>query len=155
MNKVHQTHEVFLALGSNLGDRKTYLNKAIQLIEGSFQHVRIAPFIETKPVGVTDQPDFLNTVLVGFTELKPLELLDFVKGIENKVGRQATYRWGPREIDIDIIFYDDLVLQTEVLEIPHPRMQERRFVLEPLMKLEPEFVHPKLCTSIKNLYTKI
>ncbi len=144
-------HKVFLALGTNLGDREGYLNQAIELIQETLQDVRIAPFIETKPVGVTDQPDFLNTVLVGYTELEPLDLLDFIKGIEKKVGRQVTYRWGPREIDIDIIFYDDLILKTEILEIPHPRMHERNFVLEPLMKLEPNLVHPVLKKTIQEL----
>ena len=147
----NKMHKVFLALGTNLGDREGYLNQAIELIQETLQDVRIGPFIETKPVGVTDQPDFLNTVLVGYTELEPLDLLDFIKGIEKKIGRQVTYRWGPREIDIDIIFYDDLILKTEILEIPHPRMHERNFVLEPLMKLEPNLVHPVLKKTIQEL----
>jgi len=112
---------IYLALGSNVGDSERYLDQAIELLAIQVTHIKQAPRYHSKAVGYTDQPDFVNTAISGQTNLEPLELLKFVKDIEAEVGRVSRFRWGPREIDVDIICYDDLVLDTEVLQIPHPR----------------------------------
>ncbi len=106
---------------------------------------------ETKPRYFEDQQNFLNTVLSGYTDLKPWELLQFTKTVQQEVGRVERFRNGPREIDIDILFYDNLVYKDEELEIPHPRLQERDFVLQPFSDLSPDFSHPVLKKTIREL----
>jgi len=106
---------------------------------------------ETEPVGLRDQPWFLNMVCAGETDLDPQALLDFAKGIEGAMGRAETVRFGPRLIDIDILFYDDLVLKTPDLEIPHPRLAERAFVLVPLAEIAPYLVHPLLGLTVREI----
>lgn len=133
---------VFLALGSNVGDSRQYLAKAIELLSAQLRDVKAAPIYTSKAVGYTDQPDFLNTAVRAETELSPAELFRFVKDVEQQVGRIFRFRWGPREIDIDIIFYDDLQLDSPELTIPHPRFTERDFVLRPLCDIEPEKIDP-------------
>ena len=103
------------------------------------------------PWGYTDQPDFLNLVAAGKTSLLPQALLDFLKDLEQQVGRTASFHWGPREIDIDILDYGGQVLDKEGLILPHPRMHQRAFVLVPLADLAPEWVHPRLGTSVQEL----
>lgn len=147
--------KVFLALGSNVGDCKANIAEAVEKLSEKVSNIKVAPLFISKAVGYTDQPDFHNTALVGETDLKPEELLDFVKSIEQEVGRVYRFRWGPREIDIDIIFYGDQVYKSERLEIPHPRMHERDFVLVPLVALEPELVHPKLGKSVQKLLSQL
>ncbi len=122
-------HHIFLALGSNIGNRKQYIEEAILLLREKINDVMIAPFYETKPRYFEDQNNFLNTVLSGFTDLEPQELLQFTKTVQEKVGRVERFRNGPREIDIDILFYDNVVYKDEVLEIPHPRISGKRFCL--------------------------
>lgn len=146
---------VYLALGANVGDCKKSIAQAVQYLEKSVTNIRVAPLYVTKAVGYTDQPDFFNTVLVGQTSLSPEELLVFVKGIEKKVGRVFRFRWGPREIDIDIILYDDLVLDTPTLTIPHPRFSERDFVLKPLSDLAPDVVDPRSKKTIHKLLQQL
>ncbi len=141
--------KIYLALGANVGDRRANIERAIALLGEKISDIKVAPLYKTKPVGVTDQPDFLNTALSGTTVLSPLELLDFVKRVEREVGRVERYRWGPREIDIDILFYDDLTYHDEALEIPHPRIAERDFVLRPLADLAPELVQSILKKTLK------
>lgn len=137
------THaNVTLALGSNLGDRAANLAHACLEISKCCTITKTSSIYETPPWGVTDQPAFLNQVLGASTELAPQELLIAVKGIEVKLGRQPTYRYGPRLIDIDILLYGDLVMDTPTLVIPHPRMFERAFVLVPLLEIEPDLVSP-------------
>ena len=134
---------VYLALGSNVGDSHATIAQAIALLaRGAVTDIRCAPLYTSKAVGYTDQPDFLNTALIGQTELPPLELLRALKQIEQRVGRIKRFRWGPREIDIDIIFYDDELLNTAELVIPHPRFAERSFVLQPLVDLDADLVDP-------------
>ncbi len=147
--------KVFLALGSNVGNRKENIEKAIELLGEKISNIKTAKIYKTKPVGVENQPEFLNTAIVGFTELEPEKLLEFTKSVEKKVGRVYRFRWGPREIDIDILFYEDLIIKTKELTIPHPRIQERDFVLKPLLDLEPDFVHPVLKKTIKEIYTEL
>ncbi len=144
--------KIFLGLGSNLGQRKENIKKAIKLLAQNINNIKVASFFVSKPVGITDQPHFVNTALIGFTDLSVTDLLKFVKSVEKAVGRKERYRWGPREIDIDILFYGNLVLETENLIVPHPRLHERDFVLKPLLELEPEFVHPVFNKTLRELY---
>ncbi len=135
---------VFLGLGSNVGDRSANIARAKRLIGRvtGVRIVRVSPQIETKPVGYEDQPDFINAVVEIETALHPHDLLSAVKRIEREMGREETFRFGPRSIDIDILLYGDRVVDEPDLTIPHPRMHERLFVLEPLARIAPEVVHP-------------
>ena len=144
-------HKVFLGLGSNVGNKIENIKKAINLLQEKINNIEVAPFYVSKAVGYENQDDFVNTVLKGYTKLNPFELLEFTKQVEKQVGRIYRFHWGPREIDIDILFYDDLVINTEDLVIPHPRIQERDFVLMPLMDLEKGFMHPNLNVSVEEL----
>lgn len=135
-------HTVYLALGTNLGERLTNLREARQAMSSRVRIIACSPIYETPPWGITDQPAFLNQVVKACTSLAPQALLDFLKGLEVELGRQATYQNGPRLIDIDILFYDDLVLNTSLLTLPHPRMEGRPFVWLPLADLAPDLRHP-------------
>ena len=148
-------HKVFLGLGSNVGNKIENIKKAINLLQEKINNIEVAPFYVSKAVGYENQDDFVNTVLKGYTKLNPFELLEFTKQVEKQVGRIYRFHWGPREIDIDILFYDDLVINTEDLVIPHPRIQERDFVLIPLSDLEDGFIHPSLNLKIKELLEKL
>jgi 2-amino-4-hydroxy-6-hydroxymethyldihydropteridine diphosphokinase len=145
-------HTIFLALGSNVGDKVANLEQAILLLEEHVSGIKKAQLYQTKPVGYEQQDNFVNTAVAGQTDLSPEELFIFVKQIEKKVGRTERFRWGPREIDIDILFYDDLILKNETLQIPHPRLHERDFVLRPLMDLAPQLSHPVLKQTIAELW---
>uniref|UniRef100_A0A7C5V2V1 2-amino-4-hydroxy-6-hydroxymethyldihydropteridine diphosphokinase n=1 Tax=Caldicellulosiruptor owensensis TaxID=55205 RepID=A0A7C5V2V1_9FIRM len=146
---------VFLGLGSNLGDRDENIKKAIEHLKDKVRIEKVSSIIETEPYGFVDQPKFLNCVLKGTTVLSPFELLEFVLDIENKMGRKRLFKWGPRNIDIDILLYDDLVIDAENLKIPHPELHKRLFVLEPLCEIEKDFVHPVLKKSVYELYTQL
>ena len=147
--------KIFLALGSNIGNRQENINQAIRFLSKEITDIKRAPIYESKAVGYEDQPDFLNTVISGYTDLSPEELLNFVKKVEKQTGRIKRFRWGPREIDIDIIFYGNLVIEKDNLIIPHPRIQERDFVLKPLCDLEPEFIHPVLKKTVLELLNNL
>lgn len=136
------THTVYLALGSNLGDRKANLRAARQSLPPLVKVTAASPIYRTPPWGYEQQPEFFNQVLAGQTEASPTTLLAYLKQIEAKVGRKPTFRYGPRLVDLDIIFYDDLVLNEPGLTIPHPRVAERAFVLVPLADLAPDMRHP-------------
>ncbi len=136
------THHVYLALGSNLGDRRGNLTAALQKLRDIVDIDIISSLYETEPVGYLDQPRFLNITCSGKTWLSPQELLKHAKAIEVAIGRQPTFRNGPRPIDIDILLYDDLHIMHEDLIIPHPRMNERAFVLVPLAEIAPDVVDP-------------
>jgi 2-amino-4-hydroxy-6-hydroxymethyldihydropteridine diphosphokinase len=142
---------VTLALGTNLGDRPANLRAAVASLPPAVNGLAESPVYETPPWGVTDQPAFLNMVVRGTTALPPLELLRRLKQLETELGRQPGRRWGPRLIDIDILFYDDLVIDQPGLTVPHPRLPERAFVLVPLADLAPDLVHPRLGKSVREL----
>ena len=142
---------VYLALGSNVGDPARHITKAINLLSAVLHNIKQAPLYSSKPIGFTDQADFLNTAISGQTELSPQELLQAINNVEQQVGRVKRFRWGPREIDIDIIFYGDQLLQTESLTIPHPSFKERDFVLRPLLDLDSKIIDPASHKTIKQL----
>jgi 2-amino-4-hydroxy-6-hydroxymethyldihydropteridine diphosphokinase len=128
---------VWLALGSNLGDRARYLEAAREALpEVGVKLVRASRVAETEPVGIRDQPQFLNQVLEVETSLEPRPLLDAIKQIERQLGRTARQRWGPREIDIDILRYDGRTVDEPGLQIPHPELQNRAFLLELLEDID-------------------
>jgi 2-amino-4-hydroxy-6-hydroxymethyldihydropteridine diphosphokinase len=135
---------VYLSLGTNIGDRKANLREAIkQLAAKGINVIRVSGVYETEPVGKKDQPFFLNICVEASTELMPFALLDSVKGIEASMGRTpSAVKWGPRIIDIDILFYSNIMLQTDRLAIPHNEIKNRRFVLVPLAELAPDLIHP-------------
>ena len=147
--------EVYIALGSNVGDSRAHIKNAIKLLNLNLHKIRTAPLYTSKAVGYTKQPNFLNTVLQADTNLDPLELLKFIKEVEAKIGRSKTFRWGPREIDIDIVFYGLLTVNKPQLLIPHPRFHERDFVLLPLLHLNPGFIDPKTGKSLQQLYNQL
>ena len=133
---------VHLALGSNLGDRAANLTHARALLSEFVSDIRCSSIYETPPWGVTDQPPFLNQVVTGTTSLAPLSLLNRLKAIERDMGRKKTARYGPRIIDLDILLYGERVINYRRLQVPHPRMHERAFVLVPLAELSPRLVIP-------------
>ena len=148
-------HDVYLALGSNIGDRKKYIEKAIEKLTSFSTIHKRSKVRETDPIGYEDQNRFLNCVVVVKTEITSELFLQKIQEIENDLGRKRSIHWGPRTIDIDIIFYDDLVVESETLIIPHPRMHERLFVLEPLLEINPDFVHPIFKKTIKELFLQL
>ena len=142
----------YVALGSNLGDREENLRAAIKhLQENGVEVIKTSTFIETEPYGVTDQPGFVNAVCQVETELAPLELLRLLLSIEQEMGRVRLRRWGERNIDLDLLLYEDAVVESEELTLPHPDMQNRDFVLIPLTEIAGEVVHPVMGKSIKLL----
>jgi 2-amino-4-hydroxy-6-hydroxymethyldihydropteridine diphosphokinase len=140
----------YLSLGSNLGDRQQNLDRALELLAQRMRLGRISPVYETEPVGNTDQPRFLNLACQVTTHLSPQGLLALAKGIEEKMGRRGK-SGEARLIDIDILLYGDTVLESPELTIPHPRMAERAFVLEPLAEIAPNTVHPVTGKKIKEM----
>jgi 2-amino-4-hydroxy-6-hydroxymethyldihydropteridine diphosphokinase len=146
---------VFLGLGSNLGDRLAHLRAALEGLKPAYQIERVSSVYETAPQLVTDQPAFYNLVCAGYTDLAPHDLLVFLKQLEARLGRQARYRYGPREIDLDILLYGDLLLSAPDLIIPHPRLAERAFVLVPLAEIAPDLLHPVLQQPISDLAAQV
>ena len=148
-------HLVYLALGSNLGNRSEHLRSAIYHMRPEVKVNKCSQVYETPPWGYEDQPKFLNQVIEIETNLDPSELLEYVKEVEGKIGREKAFRYGPRSIDIDILFYDDIVIDSPPLVIPHARISERAFVLIPLADLAPDFLHPVLGETVLGLLAKV
>lgn len=150
-------HRAYIALGSNLGNREAYLDQAIEsfaAVKGC-RVVDVSGFIETEPYGDVPQEKFLNAVMEVETLLEPHELLEQLQSIEAGAKRERDIHWGPRTLDLDILLYDDAVVDLPDLQIPHPDMQNRSFVLEPLMQLAPHVRHPLLRVTVAELFDKL
>ena len=146
-----EEHTVYLALGSNLDNRLANLKQAVAALSPQMEVKARSHVYETPPWGYEDQPRFLNQVIKVQTYLEPEPLLKHLKRLEVTLGRRESFQNGPRLIDIDILFYDDLILNTASLVIPHPRLHERGFVLLPLMDIDPDLVHPANQKSVREM----
>jgi 2-amino-4-hydroxy-6-hydroxymethyldihydropteridine diphosphokinase len=147
-------NSVFLSIGSNIGNRKSNIDEAIYLLsKNGFSVLKQSNIIETKPYGEMEQNHFLNLVISTTTiHSDPFSALEKVKTIESQIGRVKTFRWGPRLIDVDILFWDQKIVKTPILTIPHYDIQNRDFVLFPLLEICPFYFHPVLKTTIINLW---
>lgn len=150
-------HRSYVAVGSNLGDREAYIRQGIASLNCREDCVveRVSELIGTKPYGVEKQPDFLNGMLELRTLLFPEELLEALHEVEQEAKRERSVHWGPRTLDLDIIFYDDCVVDKELLKIPHPDMQNREFVLKPLAELAPYLRHPLNGKTVEQMLAEL
>lgn len=144
-------HSAYLSIGSNLGDRQANLQAARMGLAPSVQILRESSIYETQPWGYADQPPYWNQVLQVTTELSPRQLLSYLKNLETRLGREETFQYGPRIIDLDILLYENLQTASARLTIPHPHLAERAFVLVPLSELAPELSIPGLVKTVKEL----
>jgi 2-amino-4-hydroxy-6-hydroxymethyldihydropteridine diphosphokinase len=149
------SHVAYLSLGSNVGDRETNLRQAIQQLSVLGRVVAVSSFYETEPLEFTQQAWFLNCALALESAATPHQLLDQLLQIEKDLGRERSQKKGPRSIDIDILLFGDLVMNTPELTIPHPAMARRRFVLQPLDEIAPELRHPTLHKTIRELLAEL
>ncbi|MBQ3834861.1 MAG: 2-amino-4-hydroxy-6-hydroxymethyldihydropteridine diphosphokinase [Elusimicrobia bacterium] len=146
---------IYLSLGSNIGDRRRNIEKALlELEKNNVAKLKLSSFYETEPVG-PKQRNFYNIAGKFKTDLEPVELLKTLKLIEKKLGRIKTYRWGPRVIDIDILFYGNKIIDKKELIIPHKEIEDRAFVLVPMKEIAPRFVHPKIKKTIQTLWQQL
>lgn len=147
---------VYIGIGSNIGERQTNCMKAIEALKNKGITVKkISSMHETEPWGLKKQPKFINMAVETETSMSPEELLSALKGIEEDMGREETVKWGPRIIDLDILFYDDIVIDMKHLRIPHPLLHERDFVLNPLAEIAPDKLHPTLNKTVNQLKEKL
>lgn len=146
--------DVYLGLGSNVGNKEENLLQAIDLLSTKCKLQAVSSAYETEPVGYEDQDWFVNCVVLVKTDLSAQELLDFIETIHKKLKRKRTIKWGPRTIDIDILFYGNEIIKTKTLEIPHPRLDARQFVLQPLFEIAPDLRHPVFRKTIGELQKK-
>ncbi len=149
--------ECYIALGSNLGESRALIETAVKKISESpsIRAGKVSTLIETEPYGVLDQPSFLNGMMQIETILSPQELLDFLHQVEKEAGRERKLRWGPRTLDLDIIFYGDRIINEEDLIVPHIDMKNRQFVLEPLAEIAPGKVHPVYRKTVRDMYEEL
>jgi len=147
---------IYIGIGSNLGDREGTCLKALEELEKrGIKVTKKSSRYETEPWGVRDQPKFINMAVEADTDLSPEEVLKVIKEIERNFGRRETLRWGPRVVDLDILFYNDLVIDEPDLRIPHPHMHERDFVLKPLSEIAPESIHPLLKKTVREMLSEV
>jgi len=135
---------VYIGLGSNLGDRLANLREAVQRLSAIIKIEKASQLYVAAPLGYVRDDAFVNAVVCGKTTLKPLDLLELMQGIESSMGRRSGVQYGPRPIDLDILFYDAIQIETRKLTIPHPRIAQRAFVLQPLVEIAPNLMHPVL-----------
>lgn len=147
--------KVYLGLGSNLGDRQANLSMSVKLLSDQINVERVSSLYETEPVGYLEQPKFLNAVLRSTTHLTPEMLLALVKDVEKALGRVSSFVNAPRPIDIDILFYGTIVISSPQLTIPHPRLEERAFVLVPLAEIAPNLRHPVSRSTASEMVKKV
>ncbi|EJO5348846.1 2-amino-4-hydroxy-6-hydroxymethyldihydropteridine diphosphokinase [Clostridium botulinum] len=149
-------HTAYVAFGSNMGEKENYIKKALEKIEEKgIKIIKVSPIYETEPYGVLDQDSFLNGMVKIETNLTPEDLIKKLLYIEKQLDRVRERKWGPRTIDLDIIFYDDLIINKENLIIPHKDMENREFVLKPLCDIDENLIHPVLKKSVKQLYDEL
>lgn len=154
-SKQINTFRVALGFGSNIGDRQHVLRAAVDAVATYVTVEAISPVYETVAAYVTDQPPFLNAAVIGVTSLNPMALLWNLKRLEIALGREPTFRYGPRRIDIDILFYGDQVIAGSELHIPHLRLQDREFVLRPLADIASDWRHPQSGLTVAEMLEKI
>ncbi len=145
----------YIGLGSNLGDRWSTLRAAVCQLRALGRVTAVSSLYETEPVGYLDQPWFLNAVVILETALEPQELLQCLLGIERALGRRRSFPNAPRTLDLDLLLYDAVVIASEDLVVPHPRLHERAFVLIPLLELAPDLVHPQLAVPMRTLFAAL
>ncbi|NFI39934.1 2-amino-4-hydroxy-6-hydroxymethyldihydropteridine diphosphokinase [Clostridium botulinum] len=149
-------HTAYVAFGSNMGEKENYIKRALENIEErGMKIIKVSSIYETEPYGVLDQDSFLNGVVKIETNLTPEDLIGELLNIEKQLDRVRERRWGPRTIDLDIIFYDDLIINEKDLVIPHKDMENREFVLKPLCDIDENFIHPVLKKSVRQLYDEL
>ena len=147
---------IYIALGSNLGDKENNMKEALQrLAQKGVTVCKVSGFMATRPYGVTDQPDFLNAVAEVKTDNSPTELLRVLLQVEQEMGRRRIRHWGERNIDLDLLLYDSQIIDLPDLKVPHPDMQNRDFVLRPLAQIAPDAVHPVLRKTAERLWKEL
>lgn len=149
--------KAYIGIGSNMGNKREYLETAVNRLKENekIRRIRVSSFIETKPYGGVEQDDFLNGVIEIETLLTPYTLLAFLQTLEQEAGRERTVHWGPRTLDLDILFYEDFISDEPKLMVPHPDMQNREFVLKPLNELCPYYRNPVLGKSVRQMFTEL
>ena len=150
-----ESSTVFIGLGSNIEPRLERLQLAVNALRSVGEIKRVSSVYETVPVGGVSQPDFLNAVIELKTMLAPLELVQVLKALEKKLGRRERPRWHEREIDLDILFYDNRIVESPMLTVPHPEIHHRAFVLAPMSELDPDFQHPVFHKSVLDMLSDV